>query len=85
VNGDTLDDYYTIRVSTNDKLRSFYVFEDNKYWVLDDSWQDELKGTKETFVFKGIINNKVVVNETFIFRGGECHVEKIYGKTEVDI
>ena len=46
---------------------------------------EELKGKSETFRFKGIINNQVVVDETFILRGGEYHIEKIYGKNEVDI
>lgn len=87
VNGGQLDEYFTIRESNGDTIRvgNNFPHSGNEYWILDDRMNETLKKKSENFRFKGFINHKVVVNELFMFRGGPCHLEKVFGKKEVDI
>jgi hypothetical protein len=86
VNGGTLDTFYTIREVNGDTISSGNNESDGSaYWVLDDRMNETLKGKTENFRFQGIINSEVVVDELFMFRGGPCHLEKVFGKKEVNI
>ena len=86
VSGATLDDFYTIRKSNQETIRysSDEVIE-NSYPVLTDEYQPMLKNKEETFQFIGIIENQTVVDEDFIIKADECHIQYVSGKTEVTI
>lgn len=83
--GDSLTDYYTVRVTNSDTIR--YV--DSRlegstgYVVLDDSYQSALANKQEQFRFVGEINNVVVVDEEYVVKADECHISKVSGKDEV--
>lgn len=92
VKGDTLTDFYTIRLSTNDTTREQYddyYPEDNEgrrgYIVLTDGHRKILEDKKEAFLFIGKIDNEKVVEEYYVFGAGECHVYKESGKDKIDI
>jgi hypothetical protein len=82
--GDPLDDFYTIRNLNGDTLRyENYGFEDNYYIILDDNFHVYLKNSSENFTFIGIINGEKVVDEAFVIRGDDCHIEKVSGAVTV--
>lgn len=87
VNGDSLDDYYTIRNSTGEIIRNNQdgFPEDSVYIVLSDNYQPTLKNKTEQFTFKGFINNVEVINEPFVIKADQCHIEYVSGKREVDL
>lgn len=83
--GDTPDDFYTLRSSTGDTIRlSNETFEDY-YPVLDDSWQEELRGSEEEFVFEAVLDGTVVVSETFVVEADVCHINKVSGPESATI
>jgi hypothetical protein len=87
VNGEILDDFYTIRTQTNDTIRhqdvgAIFV---NSYTVLDDNYLSKLKNAKANFIFIGIINNQIVVNELFEIAADLCHINLVSGNTEVTL
>jgi len=78
--GGVPDDFYTLRTSTGDTLRfSNDGFGDTFYTVIDDSWQDELQGSEEEFVFEALLDGAVVVSETFVIEADLCHINKVSG------
>ncbi|MFZ4400208.1 MAG: hypothetical protein ACOYO1_09250 [Bacteroidales bacterium] len=88
VTGDSLTDFYTIRLSTSDTLRFIYgnpFIENHWYPVLDDNYQSKIANSQESFRFVGEINDSMVVNETFIIKADACHIEKVSGRTEVSL
>ena len=87
VNGDALDDYYTIREDTGDTLRigRENVWGENVYPVLDDSYHAMLRNRTEPFRFQGVVAGAVVVDEPFVIKADECHVIYVSGKQEVDL
>lgn len=87
VHGNVLDDFYTLRTSNGDTIR-FAKNElpgDSIYIVLNDNYQQSLKNSSDTFIFRGLINDSVVVNEPFVIKADECHIEYVSGNTEVSI
>lgn len=92
VKGDTLTEYYTVRMSTNDTLREHYdeyFPEDNEgrrgYAILTDGHRSVLNGKKEGFIFVGKIENQKVIEEFYVFGGGECHIYKVSGKEKITL
>ena len=88
VTGDSLTDYYTIRLSTADTLRFIYgnpFIENHWYPVLDDNYQSKIANSQENFRFIGKINDTVVVNEAFIIKADACHIDKVSGKIEINL
>ena len=85
VNGTDLDQYYTIRESTGDTIRiDRGNLPGNKtYPVLDDNFQQTIKNTTENFRFRGFINGTIVVNELFVIKADDCHIEYVSGKTVI--
>ncbi len=86
VTGDSLTDYYTIRLFSADTLRFIYgnpFIGNHWYPVLDDNYQSKIANTQENFRFIGKIKDSVVVNEPFIIKADACHIDKVSGKTEV--
>ncbi len=87
VHGNVLDDFYTLRTSNGDTIRyaKNEIPGDSIYIVLNDNYQQSLKNSSDTFVFRGLINDSVVVNEPFVIKADECHIEYMSGNTEVSI
>ncbi|MEZ5024162.1 MAG: hypothetical protein R2728_13050 [Chitinophagales bacterium] len=84
--GDSLTDYYTIRRSNNDTIRSIdFGFEDSYYVVLDDSYQSEIENSQESFEFIGEINDSIVIQETYVITADQCHISKISGPSQVTL
>ncbi|MEL6537819.1 MAG: hypothetical protein AAFQ98_20530 [Bacteroidota bacterium] len=73
------DDFYTLRSSNRDTLRFPNEFPGDLYTVIDDSWQEELEGSEEEFVFEAIVNGTVVVKETYVIEADLCHINKVSG------
>ncbi|HAA18748.1 MAG TPA: hypothetical protein DCR93_27810 [Cytophagales bacterium] len=78
--GGTPDDFYTLRSSTGDTIRLMDdAFPGDFYPVIDDSWQEELQGSEEEFVFEAVVDGTVVVSETFVIEADLCHINKVSG------
>ncbi len=87
VNGGVLDEYYTIRQSTGDTIRiaDGGNIGQNICIVLNDSYQQAIENKTEDFLFKGFINDTLVVDELFKIKADECHIEYVSGKMEVNL
>jgi len=87
VNGDQLDDFYTLRLSSGDTIRydNGNVMDSTTYVVLDDSYQMMLENKTDSFRFEGILNDSLMVSEVFIIKADECHIEYISGKQTVNM
>lgn len=86
VNGAPLDEFFTIRLKSNDTLRLSRenIMEENVYPVLDDGFQKMLESKTEEFRFIGFKNNVMVVNEPFVIRADKCHIEYVSGRRETE-
>lgn len=87
INGVVLDDNFTLRNSTGDTLRfEEDIFgEGTTFTVLNDLFKDSLRNRQENFTFIGIIGDSVVVEEPFVIRADECHIELVSGLTEITL
>lgn len=88
VNGRILDNYFTIREKTGDTIRIWRdttLRERNQYPVFGDTYHSLIKGKTENFRFQGFINDTLVVNEPFVIKADECHVDYVSGKYVVDL
>jgi len=86
--GGSLTDYYTVRNSNLDTIRfseDINSIDANWYPILDDSYQSKIANSEEVFTFIGEINNTIVINEEYIIKADECHIEKISGKSEIHL
>ncbi|RYE23318.1 MAG: hypothetical protein EOP51_10930 [Sphingobacteriales bacterium] len=84
-NGETikLDDYYTIRTATGEKIKPGENGMDGSYTILDDSYQKNLQQSSDKFQFVGMKNGKQVINETYIISADCCHIQKKDGKAVI--
>lgn len=87
VKGGILDDFYTIRKYTGDTIR---YEKDNlngnyTYIILSDNYQNKIKNKEEIFIFKGYITDSLVVNEQYIVKADECHINYVSGKKEINL
>ncbi len=81
-----LDDYYTVRLSTEERVSGpGSTPENGMYVVVDDNFISILMDKTEGFKFVGIKNGVEVVNEIYQVTGDCCHVNKDSGKDEVVI
>jgi len=87
VTGDTLTDFYTIRISNSDTIRipADGYPDAYTYPVLNDNYQSVIANSQESFTFIGKINDTVVVNEAFVISADNCHIDKVSGKNGVNI
>jgi hypothetical protein len=85
VQGDTLDHFYTIRVTSGDTIRlnSGNTFGANTYPVLDDSYQSNIANRTEQFRFVGLKNNAIIVDELFTIKADQCHISYVSGNQTV--
>jgi hypothetical protein len=86
VKGEPLDEYFTIRIKTNDTIRigRENVPGENIYPVLDDNFQKLIEGKTEEFRFIGYKNHEMVVNEPFVISADKCHINYVSGKLETE-
>lgn len=87
VKGGILDDFYTIRKYTGDTIRNEKdnIIGNNSYIILSDNYQNKIKNKEEIFIFKGYITDSLVVNEQFIIKADECHINYVSGKKEINL
>jgi hypothetical protein len=88
VNGDELDNFYTLRVETGDEI-SFTEGDTyplvNWYPILDDSYQTILEGVEEEFQFVGEIDGNEVLRENYVIGADQCHIYKVSGPQSIDL
>jgi hypothetical protein len=75
-----LDELYTIRKKTGEKLSMNQSMAGGGYNVLDDSYTKNLVNTSEAFVFIGMKNGIKVVDEPYTISADCCHIRKDSGK-----
>ena len=87
VKGGILDDFYTIRKYTGDTIRNEKdnIIGNNSYIILSDNYQNKIKNKEEIFIFKGYITDSLVVNEQYIIKADECHINYVSGKKEINL
>lgn len=87
VQGDTLDQFYTIRITSGDTIRlnSGNTFGVNTYPVLDDTYQINIANRTEQFRFVGLKNNAVIVDELFTIKADQCHIDYVSGNQYVTL
>ena len=86
VSGDSLTDFYTVRLSTSDTIRRPNLdYKPQWYPVLDDSYHSTITNTQERYQFIGKIKNAIVVNEEYVIKADACHVYKVSGRDEVQL
>ena len=87
VKGGILDDFYTIRKYTGDTIRyeKDNIIGNNSYIILSDNYQNKIKNKEEIFIFKGYITDSLVVNEQYIIKADECHIDYVSGKKEINL
>ena len=87
VKGGILDDFYTIRKYTGDTIRyeKDNIIGNNSYIILSDNYQNKIKNREEIFIFKGYITDSLVVNEQYVIKADECHINYVSGKKEINL
>ena len=87
VKGGVLDNFYTIRKYTGDTIRheKDNILGNNSYIILSDNYQNKIKNKEEIFIFKGYITGSLVVNEQYIIKADECHINYVSGKKEINL
>lgn len=85
--GDSLTNFYTIRLSTSDTIRRSTGLESETHWyiVLDDSYLRQIANKEETFRFIGKKGLTVLVREDYLIAADQCHVAKVSGKSEIQL
>jgi len=79
----TLDEYYTVRNNTGEKIIPANKLGDGYYNILDDTYHKSLINSTENFTFIGIIDEKIVISESFIISADCCHIKKEKGTDKV--
>ena len=87
VKGGILDDFYTIRKYNGDTIRyeKDNILGNNSYIILSDNYQNKIKNKEEIFIFKGYITDSLVVNEQYVIKADECHINYVSGKKEINL
>jgi len=87
VKGGVLDNFYTIRKYTGDTIRyeKDNILGNNSYIILSDNYQNKIKNKEDVFIFKGYITDSLVVNEQYIIKADECHINYVSGKKEINL
>ena len=80
-----LDEVYTLRESTSEKLTFPQNTEGGMYTILDDSYAKELQMKQENFRFIGMKNGQKVVDEPYKLGADCCHVSRTSGKETITL
>ena len=81
----TLDKYFTVRAKTGEVLNAMSNPTAGNYTILTDSYTHNITGRTEKFIFTGLIDNEVVVNEVYHISADCCHITKQSGNTEISV
>jgi hypothetical protein len=84
IDGADLDDFYTLRLSNKDTIRTAH-YEKKEYPVLTDRYQDALANNKDSFHFVGLIKDSIVLIEPFVFSADDCHINYISGSKTINL
>jgi hypothetical protein len=79
----TLDSFYTLRPSRNERIQSREQAGPGVYVVLDDSYHRRLVRSEDNFRFVGWKNGQTVVDQTYRIAGDDCHIYKKAGMDSV--
>jgi hypothetical protein len=79
----TLDDAYTLRQGSTNKIYFDQPFPAGTYVVMDDSYHQNLKNSEAQFRFIGVKNNQVVVDKSYVIGADNCHIIKKSGADSV--
>lgn len=86
----SLDNYEIIDNETGENLAADfngdeyqYLKEQGFYPILSDANRIQYQNSTATLTFKGVIDNKEVINETYEVAADCCHVNLISGNTEI--
>ena len=88
ISGGELTEFFTLHNENQDTLRHTDTFQNGNstfYPVLTDAFQEELEGREESFTFKGLIDDQIVVDEVYVIKADQCHIELVSGKTEISL
>lgn len=80
-----LDEVYTTRKSSNEKLTFDQNMGPDSYIVLDDSYIQKMQNTTDEFHFIGIKNGEKLIDEVYTISADCCHVNKEKGKERIDL
>jgi hypothetical protein len=78
-----VDEVYTTRKSTGEKISYPQDHSSGYYIVLDDSYQQKLKKDKDIFTFTGRRGGNIIFEETYEIKADACHISKISGKDTI--
>lgn len=78
-----LDQAYSIRLSSKQKLALNDIDEQGLYVVLNDDFQKQLKDKQEEFRFVGYQNEQIVLDQHYVIGADKCHIYKVSGVEEV--
>lgn len=82
--GGELDNWRTIRLSTQDTFKLVTTFQ-NKYPILDDAFVRTLNQAEEQFQFQGILDDSVRVDEVYSISADACHIQYVSGSLRVSL
>jgi hypothetical protein len=81
-----LDEYYTVREKTGDKIiGQSHIPDSGTYTILDDNYTSALRNKTEIFQFIGKKNGTEVINEKYEISADCCHINKVSGKSSITI
>lgn len=81
----SLDESYTIRTTTGEKILHDNSVNPGFYTVLDDGYQKQLQNKSEKFQFIGMKGGVKVVDETYTISADCCHVNRDAGNTVITV
>lgn len=81
----TLNKYFTVRAKTGEVLNAISNPTPGNYTILSDAYAHNITGRTEKFIFTGLIDNEVVVNEVYYISADCCHITKQSGNTEITL
>ncbi len=88
--GDTLTDYFTIRLLTNDTIRADEGPYMNPkggydYYIIANPFGSQIQGDFEKILFIGMIDEMIVISEEYRLAKGECGFRVLSGKEKVTL
>jgi len=82
VTSTNIDSFYTLRASNQDIIH-LNAMDDDHFTVLNDTYQDELENSTDTFYFIGLQQDSIVIKAPFVIGADECHIYLIEGETSL--
>lgn len=80
-----LDEVYTTRKGSTEKITFDQSMGPDSYVVIDDSYIQKLQNTTDEFHFIGMRNGKKMIDEVYVISADCCHIKKEKGKERIDL